>query len=220
VITRLLAAPPKRKTVMPGGTDAAAQDEVDGLVRRAQEGQAAAFAGLYELFYGKMFRYTLFKTGDTAAAEDLTEEVFLRMLESISSFKPRGYPFSSWLFRIVHNLVVDHYRKRDRQKTIPLDSAAGVIESSPQDIDAQLDLKLSIGQVYKAAGELTKLQREVITLRFAGGLSVLETARAMGKNENAVKALQHAAIRKLRSLLVPRSEEMRGPSSTAKGSLV
>jgi RNA polymerase sigma-70 factor (ECF subfamily) len=209
-----------RKAIMPGGTDAAAQDDIDGLVRRAQEGEAAAFAGLYEQFYGKLFRYTLFKTGDTAVAEDLTEEVFLRMLESISSFKPQGYPFSSWLFRIAHNLVVDHYRKRDRQKTVPLDSASGVISSAPRDIDAELDLKLSIGRVYEAAAELTKLQREVINLRFAGGLSVLETARAMGKKENAVKALQHAAIGKLRSLLVPMSEEMRGPSGTVKESLV
>jgi RNA polymerase sigma-70 factor (ECF subfamily) len=191
--------------IMQSGTDAPAPDAIEGLVKGAQEGDAASFAGLYEHFYEKVFRYVLFRTGNRADAEDIAEEVFLRMLESITSFKWRGYPFSSWLFRIAHNLVVDHYRKRGRQKADSLEDARGVALVSA-DIDSQMDLKLSVQEVYKAMGALTKLQREVITLRFASGLSVLEAAQAMGKKENAVKALQHAAIKRLRALLVPRSE--------------
>lgn len=187
---------------MQGANNAArTNDQIKELVRGAQRGDPESLSGLYEQFYDKIFRYVSFKTGDAFEAEDISEEVFLRMLESISSFKWKGYPFSSWLFRIAHNLVVDHFRKKGRQKQTPLEDAARVIGASSKDIDHEIDVKLSIQEVYKAMDGLTKLQREVISLRFAGGLSILETAEAVGKKENAVKALQHAGIKNLRRML-------------------
>ena len=189
--------------------DAPSQDEIRDLVRKAQEGDAASCAGLYEVFYDKIYRYVMFKTGNVSDAEDITEEVFLRMLESIDSFKWQGFPFSSWLFRIAHNLVVDHYRKKGRQKTTPLEDASTKVGAITYDVDTQLDVELSMTQVYEAMEGLTKLQKEVLSLRFAAGLSVLETAESLGKKENAVKALQHAAIKKLRGLLNARSQETR-----------
>jgi len=181
-------------------SDAPALD-INHLVRKAQKGDSASFAGLYEHFYEKIFRYVLFKSGSVAEAEDITEEVFLRMLESVRSFKWKGYPFSSWLFRIAHNLVVDHFRRNGRQKTSPLESVSGTIGATTHDVDSYLDTELSMVQVSEAMTELTDLQREVLSLRFSGGLSVRETAEAVGKNENAVKALQHAGVKKLRMLL-------------------
>ena len=192
---------------MPDRNDAPSKEEVEDLVRRAQQGHSEAFAGLYEAYYDKIYRYVMFKTGDTLEAEDLTEEVFLRMLESIGSFKWQGYPFTSWLFRIAHNLVIDYYRKAGRQKKTSLDDAMRVVGSDNVDVDRKLDVELSIKEVKEAMGGLTRLQQEVLSLRFAGGLSVAETAEAMGKKENAVKALQHAAIKKLRTLLGPAMEQ-------------
>lgn len=192
---------------MPDRNDAPSKEEVEDLVRRAQQGHSEAFAGLYEAYYDKIYRYVMFKTGDTLEAEDLTEEVFLRMLESIGSFKWQGYPFTSWLFRIAHNLVIDYYRKAGRQKKTSLDDAMRVVGSDGVDVDRKLDIELSIKEVKDAMGGLTQLQQEVLSLRFAGGLSVAETAEAMGKKENAVKALQHAAIKKLRTLLGPAMEQ-------------
>ena len=192
---------------MPDRSDAPSKEEVEDLVRRAQQGHSEAFAGLYEAYYDKIYRYVMFKTGDTLEAEDLTEEVFLRMLESIGSFKWQGYPFTSWLFRIAHNLVIDYYRKAGRQKKTSLDDAMRVVGSDGVDVDRKLDIELSITEVKDAMGGLTQLQQEVLSLRFAGGLSVAETAEAMGKKENAVKALQHAAIKKLRTLLGPAMEQ-------------
>ena len=192
---------------MPDRNDAPSKEEVEDLVRRAQQGHSEAFAGLYEAYYDKIYRYVMFKTGDTLEAEDLTEEVFLRMLESIGSFKWQGYPFTSWLFRIAHNLVIDYYRKSGRQKKTSLDDAMRVVGSDGVDVDRKLDIELSIKEVKDAMGGLTQLQQEVLSLRFAGGLSVAETAEAMGKKENAVKALQHAAIKKLRTLLGPAMEQ-------------
>ncbi len=192
---------------MPDRNDAPSKEEVEDLVRRAQQGHSEAFGGLYEAFYDNIYRYVMFKTGDSLEAEDLTEEVFLRMLESIGSFKWQGYPFTSWLFRIAHNLVIDYYRKSGRQKKTSLDDAMRVVGTDGVDIDRKLDVELSIKEVKDAMGGLTQLQQEVLSLRFAGGLSVAETAEAMGKKENAVKALQHAAIKKLRTLLGPAMEK-------------
>ena len=204
----LLAAPPIRKPTVPPRNDAPPKEVIEELVRQAQQGESEAFAGLYEAYYAKIYRYVMFKTGDSVETEDLAEEVFLRMLESINSFKWQGYPFTSWLFRIAHNLVVDYYRKKGRQKNTSLDDAMQVIGSDNVDMEKQIDMKWSIKEVNNAMGGLTQLQQEVLTLRFAGGLSVAETAEAMGKKENAVKALQHAAIKKLRTLLGPQMDQV------------
>ena len=180
--------------------------EVTALVREAQQGGVAAFSALYEHYYDSIFRYVSFRTGNTAEAEDITAEVFVRMIESIHRFKWQGYPFSSWLFRIAHNLVVDFYRKKGRRRMVPLDNAPPIMEEGVVDADARMDLELTMGDVRKAMEDLTDLQREAITLRFAAGLSVAETAKAMGKKDNAVKALQHAGLKKLRRALCSGTE--------------
>lgn len=177
------------------------QVDVTALVKQAQAGGAAAFSALYEHYYDSIYRYVSFRTGSFADAEDITAEVFVRMIESIHRFKWKGYPFSSWLFRIAHNLVVDFYRKKGRRNTVPLDDAPQIVDATVFDADARMDIELSMGDVRRAMECLTDLQREAITLRFAAGLSVAETAKAMGKKDNAVKALQHAGLKKLRRTL-------------------
>ena len=195
---------PGRKAPMPASeTVQDVQPDINVLVQKAQEGDVASFGELYEQYFDKIFRYVSFKTGNPSEAEDITGEVFVRMLESIHRFKWQGYPFSSWLFRIAHNLVVDHFRKKGKKQMVPLDNATNTLEASPTDIDNHLDIELSMGEVSKAMEGLTDLQREVISLRFAAGLSVAETAKAVSKKENAVKALQHAGLKKLRRLLSP-----------------
>ncbi len=190
-----------KESLMQGETKHAQKKLVDHFVYKAQAGEEYAFGQLYEHFYDRIFRYVMFKTGDRNEAEDITTEVFLRMLESIGSFKFQGYPFSSWLFRIAHNLIVDYFRKKSRRKIVPLEEASTVAGSSLAEIDDQIDIGKSAAEVYSAMGGLTDLQQEVMSLRFAAGLSVKETAEAVGKKENAVKALQHAGIKKLRSVL-------------------
>jgi RNA polymerase sigma-70 factor (ECF subfamily) len=110
-ISGILAAPPRRSATI---SDASGTDPVETLVRRAQDSVTTSFTGLYEQFHDKIFRYIYFKTGNPNDAKNITEDVFLRMLESINSFRWKGHPFSSWLFRIAHNLIVDHFRKRSR----------------------------------------------------------------------------------------------------------
>ena len=169
--------------------------EERSLVERAQRGDAEAFARLYEEHFDKIYRYIVLKVGSKADAEDLTEQVFLKVLESIASFRWRGVPFSAWLFRIARNLAIDHLRKKGREGYL--------IEQSIYDFDpaAVAEKRLTIEQLVIAVEGLTQAQRDVIALRFGAGLSTAETAKVVGKREGAVKALQHSALVALRKRL-------------------
>ncbi|MFC1859992.1 sigma-70 family RNA polymerase sigma factor [Chloroflexota bacterium] len=170
----------------------------ESVVRRAQHHDQEAFAQLYEEHFDKIYRYVTLKTGNETEAEDMTQQVFLNALKSISSFKWKGIPFSAWLFRIAHNQVVDYFRKKKRTD-VPLDeSLVSSDNDNPQVITEQ---KVDIEQLLQATNQLTEAQREVISLRFAGALSIAEAAKAMGKSQGAVKALQHSAIVALRKTL-------------------
>lgn len=173
------------------------QDE-RSLIRRAQEHDQVALTQLYEENFDKIYRYVVLKIGDRAEAEDMTQQVFLNALKSISSYKYKGMPFSSWLFRIAHNQVVDYYRKKKRSATVPLDDT---LISGYDNPGQEAERKMEIEQMTRATRQLTRAQQEVISLRFAGELSIAEVARVMGKSEGAVKALQHAAITSLRKIM-------------------
>ena len=81
--------------------------EEESLIRRAQQQDQQAFAQLYEEHFDKIYRYVVLKIGSRTEAEDITQQVFLKALRSVSSFRWKGTPFSAWLFRIAHNQVVD-----------------------------------------------------------------------------------------------------------------
>lgn len=173
------------------------QDE-ESLVRRAQQRDEGAFAQLYEGHFDKIYRYVTLRIGDRTEAEDLTQQVFVKALQSISSFKWKGIPFSAWLFRIAHNQVVDYFRKKKKYTTAPLNESLRGSDINPQ---LAVERKLDIEQLLSATKQLTEAQREVISLRFASELSIAQVARIMGKSEGAVKALQHSAIVALRKTL-------------------
>jgi len=174
------------------------QDE-ESLVQRAKHRDPEAFARLYEAYFDKIYRYVALKIGNGTEAEDMTQQVFLKALRSISSFRWRGIPFSAWLFRIAHNQVVDYFRKKAKRVTVPIDKLPVIAsDDNPQ---LMAERRVDIEQLVSATGQLTEAQREVISLRFAGELPVAEVARIMGKSQGAVKALQHSAIVALRRTL-------------------
>jgi RNA polymerase sigma-70 factor (ECF subfamily) len=173
------------------------QDE-KGLVEQAKRGDTQALARLYEEYFDRIYRYIAIRVGSRADAEDLAGQVFLKMLESISSFKWRGVPFSAWLFRIAHNLAVDHLRQKAKKGHVVLDESMAISEIDPA---ALAEIRLGIEQLNIALEQLTKNQKEVMALRFGAGLSTAETARVVGKSEGAVKALQHSALVALRKRL-------------------
>jgi RNA polymerase sigma-70 factor (ECF subfamily) len=168
------------------------------LVRQAIEGNQSAFTQLYNEHVDKIYRYIYFRVGSQADAEDLTQEVFIKALGAISSYKWRGVHFSAWLFRIAHNQMVDHFRKQSKQKRAALEEVVAV---SPEDPVAMTDKKLEIEELSQALKKLPSAQREVVSLRFIAGLPIAEVARTLGKSEGTVKALQFNAIVSLRKLL-------------------
>ncbi|MFZ0034633.1 MAG: sigma-70 family RNA polymerase sigma factor [Sedimentisphaerales bacterium] len=175
------------------------QEELN-LVQRARQGDHEAFAQLYESHFAKIFRYVVLKIGNQAEAEDMTQQVFVRAYESIGSYQWQGVPFSAWLFRIAHNQMVDYVRKQSKKQTVSLDESLPIPDDS--DLEHEVEVKIEMEKVVLAAKQLTKAQREVVSLRFAGGLTITETAKAMRKSEGAIKALQHSAILALRKTLL------------------
>ena len=158
----------------------------------------AALAALYNEYYDRIARYILVRLGERTEAEDLAGEVFLKALESLESYKERGIPMRAWLFKIAHNLVVDYIRRAVKRKTIPIDNVEVIDESDPQ---AQAETNIQLARLASALNQLNPAQRQVIELRFFGGLTSEETGRILDKSSGAVREMQSAAIKHLRKLM-------------------
>lgn len=170
------------------------------LVDRARDGDVSAQGLLFDYYWPKVVRYTFAHCGNQQDAEDLAADVFLRMVEAIGRFQWREQiPFTAWLFRIARNQVISHYRRRGNVAPLPDDGVGD--PPSADDPEGEVELRLELDEVYRAAEKLPKLQQDVIRLRFAADLSLADTARILEKKENNIKQLQHKAIARMRQLL-------------------
>ena len=156
-------------------------------------------AGLYDEYNDKIARYAYTRIGDRADAEDIAGEVFLRALKSIKSYKERGVPMHAWLFKIAHNLVIDHLRKTAKRKTVSIDTVQIETDADPATIT---DTNIEFEKVTVAMRQLTQEQREILKLRFFGGLPSKEVGNILNKSDGAVREMQRSAIERLRELLV------------------
>jgi len=155
-------------------------------------------ASLYDEYFDRIAHYIYVRLGDRNEAEDLAGEVFLKALESLKSYKERGIPMQAWLFRIAHNVLVDRLRKKGRVTTVPIE---GVTIATKEDPVAMAEKSIEMGKVNEAMQKLTPEQREVVRLRFFGGLSSKEVGAILRKSDGAVREMQRAAVEKLRRLL-------------------
>ena len=179
-------------TVASGRDEAGAGANVRALVERAQRGDRAALEELYLLHFDRIYSYLHMSVGNRHDAEDLTTQTFVRMLESIGRFRWQSAPFSAWLFRIAHNLAIDHFRAGRRvraEEDVP--EPYGSEESSAE--DQALDSLGDAGMLDLIA-RLSPEQRQVLTLKFMFGFANAEVAEILGKSEGAVKSLQHRAL--------------------------
>ena len=188
----------------PHDADQVDGDEVADLVARAQDGDPGAFGEIYDRYNETVYRYIYFRVNNAQLAEDLASETFLRALRRISSFSWQGRAFGAWLVTIARNLVVDHFKSgRYRLEIVKPDVlGADAAETDPTTSPETAALeKLTNATLLTAVKKLNPDQQECIVLRFLQGFTVAETARTMGKNEGAVKALQYRAVRTLARLL-------------------
>lgn len=163
------------------------------LIKRAQGGDHAAFAQIYDRYAQPLYRYIYFRVGDHDLAEDLRAEVFLRAFESLDRYEDRGWPLSAWLYRIARDRTVDVIRRQRLRQTVPLESWSGACEGPDREIDVRLDCE----ELRRLLDDLTDDQRQVIYLRFMANLSIQEVALRLGRSEGAVKALQHRGLQSL-----------------------
>jgi RNA polymerase sigma-70 factor (ECF subfamily) len=175
--------------------DATTAAEVRRLVERAQKGDREALEELYLIHFDRIYSYLQMTVGNRHDAEDLTNQTFVKMLESIERFQWRKVPISAWLFRIAHNLAMDHFRAHKRwqpeeEPPEPQDSAElSAEEEAMQSIGRQSMLEMIEG--------LSPDQQQVLTLKFVFNFPNGDVATILGKTEGAVKSLQHRALASL-----------------------
>jgi RNA polymerase sigma-70 factor (ECF subfamily) len=170
------------------------------LLAAAMQYNEAALGELYDRYEAKIYSYIYRRTGDQPLAEDMTAQVFLKMLESIRDRKAWHSSFSGWLYRIAHNLVIDHYRRRDRQHVMDIEEAPPMA-SDLEDPIQTAEMNLDAERLRAAIQRLTDEQAEVVSLRFLEGYSIAEVAALTNRTEGAIKALQYRAVTTLRGLL-------------------
>ena len=174
-------------------------DHIRLLVERAQEGERDALEELYLLHFDRIYSYLHMSVGNRHDAEDLTTQTFLKMLEAIGRFRWQAAPFSAWLFRIAHNLAMDHFRARRRWQ--PEEEVPEPIGS--EEPSAELEAMQSIGRqsMLELIDRLSHEQQQVLTLKFVFNFSNAEAATILGKTEGAIKSLQHRALVSLQKQL-------------------
>jgi RNA polymerase sigma-70 factor, ECF subfamily len=185
-------------------------DELRELVGRAQAGDGAAFAALYERFRPEVQRYLARRLGPSwDEAEDLTAEVFLKVFARLGGYQERGVPFSVWLFRIARNHLIDRARARPKRPVGSIDDAPEIAEPRAE---LALERALDRLELKQALRRLTDGQRQVVVLRFLEGRSVAETAAAVGKTGDAVKQVQARGLLRLRRVLEPTRQATQAPA--------
>ncbi|MCL4860736.1 MAG: sigma-70 family RNA polymerase sigma factor [Caldilineaceae bacterium] len=171
------------------------------LIQRAQQhADPEAFDGLYLLYADRIYRYLTVRLGNTGAAEEVTAQVFLRLIEKIHQYqiapKDNAAIFTAWFYRLAHNKMIDVLRRQKQRRHVPI-SVAEMMPSG-QSMSEAVEERIDFEHVLEKLQLLNEQQRQVILLRFVEGFSIAETAQIMEKTEGAVKALQHRSLESLR----------------------
>ncbi len=169
------------------------------LAERAAQHDREAFGQLYDLYIDKIYKYIFYKCRNVEEAEDLTAQVFTKAWEAIDRYRWEGYPFSTWLYRIAHNQMIDYYRTH--RTILPLDIARA--RASDTDPVQEVEHTLTANEIRDALQHLTRDQQRVIILRFLEGYEISEISSIMGKDPAAIRALQHRALRALQPWITP-----------------
>jgi RNA polymerase sigma-70 factor, ECF subfamily len=177
------------------------QDELT-LLARARQLDPEALAHIHDTYYTSIFRYVAFRVSDHTTAEDLTSEVFTRLLAALRDKNAPQNTLRGWLYGVAARVVSDHHRKAYRAPQVELDESLASIDQDPADL---VDKKLTQESLHRAMQNLTEEQRHVLSLRFGSDMPIQDVARALGKSEGAIKQLQARAVAALARQLSPKA---------------
>lgn len=166
------------------------------LVRQSRT-DARAFGALYDHYFPRVYNYVYWRVRERTAADDLVSTVFMRALDRLGTYQEQRGPFGVWLFRIAHNVVVDHYRRAAHPSPLPLERAESLIADTPsaeQSLAQQQETQALLAQV----SQLPEREQDIIGLKFGGGLTNRKIAALLGLTENHVAVILYRAVRKLR----------------------
>jgi RNA polymerase sigma-70 factor (ECF subfamily) len=179
------------------------------LLDRIRQYDQAALAQVYDDYYDRIYRYVYRFVGQVPAAEDLTANVFLRLLDSVRNGNEPRSNLLAWLYRVAHNLVVDSFRRSPAVEELELTER---LEGYEPDLTHVVEQRLQLERVRLALLDLTPAQQQVIALKFLQGLDSVEVAAILNKSEGAIDALQHRALLALRQALTPPGSGPGSPS--------
>lgn len=166
------------------------QDEIS-LLAGVQRRDPQALAQAHDAYYPAIFRYIAFRVGDHETAEDLTSEVFVRLLHAVDERSAPKNTLRGWLYRVAANVVADHHRKKYRIKHVELHDAIPGDDTDPSEVVSGKQL---LSELSEALVDLTEDQQNVISLRFGYEMAIKDVAQVMDKSEGAVKQLQARAV--------------------------
>ena len=169
------------------------------LIRGAQSGEGSCFEALYDHYVPPIYRFIYMKVSGKEEAEDLTHEVFLSAWQNLKRYRPRGFPFSSWLYQIARNKVIDHYRLK--KPALPIEEVDVEFAAAGKNLDDVIDTEIHFKKVRRALRSLTPDQQDVILMKFMEELSHREIAAALMKSEGAVRIIQYRALSELKKIL-------------------
>ncbi len=177
------------------------------IIEAAQAGDLNAVGSLYDAHINQVYRYAMARLGNVHDAEDVAEEIMYKMLAGLPSYQWRKVPFAAWLMRIARNEVVS-FARRNGRRAHDTELPEDLVDHGNNDPAAATEKTMALEDLRKAVKLLPEAQRDVIILRFASGLSVADTAKALGKQENNVKVLQHKGMQRLQVLMTPKYPEL------------
>jgi RNA polymerase sigma-70 factor (ECF subfamily) len=164
------------------------------IIARAQQSDEEAVTLLYERYADSIYEYIYFRVESSEVAEDLTSEVFLRMVRGLRSYQDRGLPFKAWLYRIAANLIVDHYRHKNKHPVMPIHDRYESDDPNPFDQvledQEQLDMQLALKS-------LPTQYQDLLILHFVEDLPYPEIVKIMNKSAAALRAMQYRALKSL-----------------------
>ena len=158
---------------------------------------AEAFAELYEQFLPKVFRYINYRVADTHQAEDLTSVVFEKALTRFQSYDSERAAFSTWVFSIARNTVIDHYRVSRKEQTVQLDNVANVSSEKPSPEEEAAKAE-ELRKLQSCVAQLPQQDQEIISLKFGAEMNNRQISGMLGLSESNVGTIVYRAVRKLR----------------------